>query len=70
MSMIGVDPEETADYLDGKSEHAAAGLLRELGAKARNLDDLESALVRLINDDSTPPMVGHILTGLMVVARP
>jgi hypothetical protein len=69
MSMIGVDPDETADYLDGKSEHAAANLLRDLGDKARNLDQLETALVQLINNDSTPPMVGHILTGLMVVAR-
>lgn len=33
MSMIGIDPEETAQALDDHAEFAAAELMRDLGAE-------------------------------------
>lgn len=33
MSMIGIDPGETADALDAKAEFAAADLMREMDAE-------------------------------------
>jgi hypothetical protein len=60
------------DYLDElldrvEKEARTAGSIdqqREL----RRLQLLESSLVDYINRDDTPPMVGHILTGLMALA--
>jgi hypothetical protein len=61
------------DYLDGlldrvENEARAAGSIdqqREL----RRLQLLETSLVDYINRDDTPPMVGHILTGIMALAN-
>lgn len=68
MSSIGTDPEETAGYLESRGEFDSAELVRQLGAKARNLDLLEEKLIELINYDRTPPMIGHMITGLMALA--
>lgn len=68
MSSIGTDPEETASWLERRGELDSAELVRQLGTRARNLDLLEEKLIELINHDRTPPVIGHMITGLMALA--
>lgn len=53
MSMIGIDWGETADALDNKSQHAAADLMREMGANLTR-EEAENARLRKV--------IAHLMT--------
>ncbi|NEB92417.1 hypothetical protein [Streptomyces bauhiniae] len=56
--------DELVAVLKLEQARADSEKLREL----HRLERLEASLIDYINHDSTPPVVGHILTGLLALA--
>lgn len=50
MSMIGIDPEETAEALEARAEFAAADLMRQMDASNRALEARLDAVLALCEE--------------------
>ncbi|MGW7505961.1 hypothetical protein ACWGIR_31175 [Streptomyces albidoflavus] len=56
MGMIGIDPSETADALDGHAEFAAAELMRELDSRLTETKTQVTRLRQIISHLMTNPL--------------